>query len=156
MSCKQAKQRGRRGAPRRKQPIARRGERARRFATQNTATSKGLAQTNKAFPYWIDTHFGTLLQVVKTTNQFVTRTRSLFRLSTAYSERWGRLRKFAVGSILEPAVYTPCLVSYPYGGTINFETVSKCNSEFTNLRFEELLKLQLRLIGISDIEGMKL
>ena len=34
--------------------------------------------------------------------------------------------------------------------------VSKGYSEVTNLRFEELLKLQLRLVGISDIEGMKL
>ena len=47
-------------------------------------------------------------------------------------------------------------ISYPYGGTINFKSVSRLNSEFANLRFEELLKLQLRLMGISDIEGMKL
>ena len=95
---------------------------ARSCASKSTSLRRSKSRQDWLIHVRTNPNIGTLLQVVKTTNQFVTRTRSIFRLSTAYSERWGRLRKFAVGSILEPAVYTPCLVSYPYGGTIDFKT----------------------------------
>ena len=56
-------------------------------------------------------------------------------------------------------------LSYPYAGTIDFEICTdktklkldlyRGATHNTNIRLQELLKLQLRVIGISDIEGMK-
>ena len=47
-------------------------------------------------------------------------------------------------------------ISYLYGGTISLQRAWRCHWKFTNLCFEAFLKLQLRLIDISDIEKMKM
>ena len=47
-------------------------------------------------------------------------------------------------------------ISYPYGATIDFQCAWRCHWEFTSLRFEAFLKLQLRLIDISDLEKMNM
>ena len=57
LSCRANKQnKEREGAHRGEAAHCARRRASARFATQNTATSKSLAQRNNAFPYWIDTH----------------------------------------------------------------------------------------------------